>query len=282
MADPPITRPSMADRETDGAIDLRERLSFVWRHWKFILSMTALAVVIGVIYLLQVTPLYTATAQILIDEQKENAPDGSKVFNDVRPNLAMLENQMAIIRSTAFLRRVVDNDHLVASASAAPSSPQADPPKNSLLSSFFSSVTSFFSQAWASIDNSRPAESGAPSPDVQVGADLLSAGELNAVEDLRGSLGVSHAPQAGNVIAISFTSADPARAAKLANDIANAFLVDKLDTRFEAAKRASAWLSDRLSGLRQEVEDSEKAVTTFRADHGLVQSGNITLNQQQL
>jgi succinoglycan biosynthesis transport protein ExoP len=279
----PVTRTSMASREIDNGIDLRERLSFVWRHWKFILSITVLACVIGVIYLLHVTPLYTATAQILIDQEKESAPDGSKVFNDVNPNVALLENQMAIIRSTAFLRRVVDNDHLVATATAAaPSAPQADPPQNSLLSYVPAWVTSVFSQVVALVDGSPTAESDTPSPGVQVGADLLSADELNAIEGLRGSLGVSHAPNTGNVIAVSFTSPDPTAAAKLANDIANAFLVDKLDTRFEQAKRASAWLSDRLASLRQEVEDSEQAVTTFRAEHGLVQSGNITLNQQQL
>jgi capsular exopolysaccharide synthesis family protein len=88
----------------------------------------------------------------------------------------------------------------------------------------------------------------------------------------------------GYVIGISVTSVDPARAARLANAVADAFVVEKLDARFEAAKRASAWLSDRLVELRQQLRASEEAVAQFRSDHGFVEKSgaNVTLNQQQL
>src|SRR5262249_2301224 len=43
------------------------------------------------------------------------------------------------------------------------------------------------------------------------------------------------------------------------------------------------WLSDRLIELRNQLRTSEEAVTEFRAQHGLYQSGsNVTFNQQQL
>jgi polysaccharide biosynthesis transport protein len=78
------------------------------------------------------------------------------------------------------------------------------------------------------------------------------------------------------------TARDPARAARLANAVADGYLVDKLDTRFEAAKRASAWLSDRLAELRTQLRDSEEAVVQFRSQNGLFQSSSsVTLNQQQ-
>jgi uncharacterized protein involved in exopolysaccharide biosynthesis len=65
--------------------------------------------------------------------------------------------------------------------------------------------------------------------------------------------------------------------------IADAYIVDQLDARFELAKRASAWLSDRLVDLRQQLRDSEEAVAKFRNDHGLVRVGpNVALNDQQL
>jgi capsular exopolysaccharide synthesis family protein len=85
------------------------------------------------------------------------------------------------------------------------------------------------------------------------------------------------------VLAISVTSVHPARAAKLANAVADAYVVDKLDARFESAKRASAWLSDRLLELRKQLRESEEAVAQFRTEHGLIQSSaNVTLGQQQL
>ena len=84
------------------------------------------------------------------------------------------------------------------------------------------------------------------------------------------------------MLTIAVTSPDPAEAARLANAVAETYLVDKLDARLEAAKRASAWLGDRLVGLRAQLRESEEAVAQFRAEHRLVQSGGATLSQQQL
>ena len=69
---------------------------------------------------------------------------------------------------------------------------------------------------------------------------------------LRGALEVSRSGQ-GQVLSISITWEDPARAAQLANAVAEAYVVDQLDARFDAAKRASGWLSDRLVELRQQL-----------------------------
>ena len=65
--------------------------------------------------------------------------------------------------------------------------------------------------------------------------------------------------------------------------MADAYVVNQLDARFESAKRASGWLSDRLVELRQQLRDSEEAVTKFRNEHGLTRSGpTVALNDQQL
>ena len=56
------------------------------------------------------------------------------------------------------------------------------------------------------------------------------------------------------VLSISITWDDPVRAAQLANAVADAYVVDQLDARFESAKRASGWLSDRLVELRQQLQ----------------------------
>ena len=87
----------------------------------------------------------------------------------------------------------------------------------------------------------------------------------------------------GFVIEISITWDDPVKAGQLANAVADAFVLDQLDARFDAAKRASGWLSDRLVELRQQLRRSEDAVTDFRAAHGLTRTGlNVALNDQQL
>jgi capsular exopolysaccharide synthesis family protein len=224
--------------------DLREVLSFVWRQWKFIAAIVAVVMLIGIVSLLRQTPLYTATAQVLLERQREKAPGVEAILTDVNLDFAMIESQIAIIRSSVFLRRVVQNEGLGRERAAAG-------------------------------DDGRPT---AASTDSQP----IPSSELAAIEGLKAALSVSRLVQQGHVLAISVTSPDPQQAARLANAVADAYLLDKLDTRFEAAKRASAWLSDRLVELRKQLRESEEAVAKFRSEHGLFQSGNITLNQQQL
>jgi polysaccharide biosynthesis transport protein len=106
---------------------------------------------------------------------------------------------------------------------------------------------------------------------------------MGSIGALQGALVVNRPAGQGYTLAVSITSMDPARAARLANAVAEAYLVDKLDTRFEAARRASSWLSDRLAELRGQLRASEEAVAQFRAEHGLYSSGGaVSLNQQQL
>src|SRR5262249_39815460 len=72
-------------------------------------------------------------------------------------------------------------------------------------------------------------------------------------------------------------------AARLANAVADAYVVDQLDARLESTKRASGWLSDRIVELRRQLGDSEDAVAKFRKEHGLTRSGpTVALNDQQL
>ena len=116
MPDNPDRPGTYAVRE---AFDLREWMSFTWRHWKFIVAITAISLVIGTAYLLNQTRLYTATAQVLLDPQKEKMPGGDAMLGESRLSLAVIDSQIAIIRSTVFLRRVVERAHLIPTASVA-------------------------------------------------------------------------------------------------------------------------------------------------------------------
>ena len=249
--------------ESEQRFDLRELVSFVWRQWKFIASVVAVVFLIGIVSLMRQTPLYTATSLVLLDRQKEKAAGAEAILSDVNLDFAMVESQMAIIRSSVFLRRVVEKENLASDAGT----------RGAPRPSMFGYLRSLFSGASeAATDSAAKAEPSAEEKERAV---------QRAVEGLKGAVTVARAGQ-GFVLAISVTSPDPQQAARLANAVADAFLVDKLDTRFEAAKRASAWLSDRLVDLRTQLRESEEAVAKFRSEHGLYQSGNVTLSQQQL
>jgi succinoglycan biosynthesis transport protein ExoP len=268
MLDQPPPFSARETGEAEPVFDLRQILSFVWRHWKFAAAITVLVLVVGITILIRQTPLYTATTQVLLERQREKAPGVEAILATTDPDVAMVEGEIAILKSSVFLRRVVQREHLAEHHTVSDSTASSgdDVP---IFSFFRSLVPSLF------------AEPPQPAPEVG-GSDRIRAEEVAATEELKGSLAVSRAVQYGFVLGISVTSPDPAQAAGLSNAIAETYLVDKLDTRFEAAKKASAWLNDRIVELRKQLHESEEAVSQFRTAHGLFQSGNITLNQQQL
>src|SRR4029078_8817764 len=83
-----------------------------------------------------------------------------------------------------------------------------------------------------------------------------------AINRVRGALKAKRVGQS-NAFDISITWSDTKQAAEIANAVADAHIVDQLDARFEAAKRTSAWLSDRLVELRKQLRESEEAVADF-------------------
>jgi capsular exopolysaccharide synthesis family protein len=215
--------PAMA-AEGEQGFDLREGIGFLWRQWLFIASIVGAVVLVATVYEFTRTPLYTAQALVLLEpEMARPVKEGAII--DPNLNWTMVENQIAIIKSAVFLKRVAER-----------------------------------------LSHSDPEFRGSPE---------AAAGAL-------GGMSVARAGE-GFLLGISVISVDPAQAAKLANAIADAYVLEKLDARFEAAKRAEGWLSDRLVELRQQLRASEEAVAQFRADHGLVQAGTtVSLSQQQL
>ena len=100
---------------SDRTFDLREYLNFAWRNWIFIVSVTAFAFLIGVIYLVNATPLYTASTQVLL--QPRERPPSDAVANTGSSNMYMTysyaDDQLAILRSDSLLRRVVIKEQFV-------------------------------------------------------------------------------------------------------------------------------------------------------------------------
>ena len=245
--------------------DLRDWINFAWRRWRLIAGVASLALVIGALYLARQTPVFTATAQVLLDPSKQRPISrNDDVVSEMPLDLAAIESEMAVIRSTVLMTRVTEKNNLV-------NDPEfgAGPAGDGW--SLLASVRSLFNRDNEALLPAKPLV--APSASSQV---------TGTVENLKGALNVARTGQA-YLLNISFTSADPAKAARLANAVADSYLLDKLDARFDAAKRASGWLSDRLDELGKKVRESEEAVAQFRAEHNLIQANAATtLTQEQL
>ncbi|MGY4455254.1 uncharacterized protein involved in exopolysaccharide biosynthesis [Bradyrhizobium sp. i1.3.1] len=75
------------------------------------------------------------------------------------------------------------------------------------------------------------------------------------------------------MIEISFKSLSRDRAAEIANAVAEAYIVDQLEAKDQATRRASAWLQDRIGELRNQATLAERAVVDFKAKNNIVNTG---------
>ncbi len=253
MADRYADAPGVAAYD-DVSASVRDLVNFVWRRWKIIAAVPVLLIIFAGLYLSRTTPIYTASAQVLLDPRKERvAGSQDAIMTESVLDLQAMESQMAVIRSSVLLQRVVERQNLV-------NDPEFAMAPTGSSWSIVSAIRSYF-------------DSSATQSESVV---------AQTVERLKSAVTVSRAGQA-YVITISVNSVDPEKAARLANIIGEAYVVDKLDARFDASKRASAWLSERLEELRGQLRESEQAVVKFRIENNLVQTGvNATLNQEQL
>jgi polysaccharide biosynthesis transport protein len=84
------------------------------------------------------------------------------------------------------------------------------------------------------------------------------------------------------VVDIEVWSHEPAKAAMLANALANAYLVDSKSTQATAARRATKELSGRLKELQQRLRDAENALAVYKAQNNFVGTQDSLLSDQQL
>lgn len=235
---------------------LRKRLGVV-------AGITLLFTGLALVAVYQMTPQYTAETLILLEQQKSRIVDAEAVMSGLGGDSATVDSQVEILQSRSIARRVVVDLDLV-----------SDPEFNGNLRS--PSVMQFIDpRYWLS---SLLGESEH--------APVNEAQKLeNAINDVVGSvIARTSVSRRGMtyVISLRFTSEAPSKAMKIANALADAYVVDQLEAKFDATKKANAWLSSRLTTLRAQVQDSERAVEIYRSQNGLQDSGGATLNEQQL
>ncbi len=93
----------------------------------------------------------------------------------------------------------------------------------------------------------------------------------------------AYAVDKSRVIVIEFQSRDPELASRVANSIAEGYLVLQQNARQKQAKAASQWLSGEIEGLRKKVAEAEFRVEEFRSKSSLfVGTNNTTLSNQQM
>ncbi len=102
-----------------------------------------------------------------------------------------------------------------------------------------------------------------------------------ALNALRRSIQVKRAERT-YVVDIAVTAREPARAAHIANAVAQAYLEEQTDVRSDAARQISQSLSARLNELKDRVRQAEDKAEAYKVHNNILGSSGTLVNEQQL
>src|SRR5580704_7431288 len=118
-------------------------------------------------------------------------------------------------------------------------------------------------------------------PEFTVGPMAQDHASIAALETLKQHL-VIRRPERTYVVEISITSEDPAKAASIANAIAQAYLIEQTQVRADAARQVSQALSSRLKELQERVRQAEDKVEAYKASNNIIGVNGELVGDQTL
>jgi len=226
--------------------DLVEQISgFLRRRYLMFLIVTACTIGFSFVYL-QTTPArYTAHAVMMIDSSKLRVLQQQQVsFADVPLDTAQVETQVEVLKSENIGLSVVKDMRLTEDAEFVGTGGRG---------ALFGAISGF-------IGADRP-DTSAESSESQLSRRALGAFLRQRVIN---RVGRTYS------LDIAFTSLRPERAAEIANGIAEAYIVDQLEAKYQATRRASKWLQERITELRAQVSAVDRAVLDYKEKNKLI------------
>jgi succinoglycan biosynthesis transport protein ExoP len=221
---------------------------FVRRQFAVVLWAVLLMIGLAAVYLFTTPPLYSADAKLMIDTGKVQVLKQS-ILRDDPFSLAIMDSQIEILKSGNFAEKIVKNLHLA-------QEPEFIGPPKGLIGVARNLISNLFPKS----------ESDLTLQAVRVFEDRLTVSRV----------GVTY------VVEISFKSFDPDRAAQIANAVADGFIVDQLEAKYQTLRGAMVWLQDRLNELQGQAAAAERAVIDYKTKNNIVDTGGHLINEQEL
>lgn len=263
--------PGAPGGEVENLITVQRIVRAVRRRLGVMLAVFALTFAVVAFQTFQLKAAYTATSRILINSRDQNVVDIGAVLSGMPANVGAIETEAEVLRSRTLIEKLVKRLDLV-------NSPEFNAEKAvpSDLDKTIAGVKAFIKGLLPFGKRDSQAALSPVDP-----ADAARAELDGVISTVRSAVWVN---RLGNtfIIEISATSADPATAASIANTLADVYLDNQLDTKFEATRRAQDWLNARVAELRDELREAESKVEAHRSGTGLLRTGGDTLTEQTI
>jgi len=229
--------------------DVYKLLAILRRRLKLIAGVFVAVFLAVVLPTLVETPMYKATALVVLDQRQPQVTTGEAVLQELPRDSNTVDTEVEVIKSQQLAEQVMDKLRLDADPEFG-----GDP------------------AAAAAADRVPP---GAPLSleEQERRASIASAieGKLQAQR-----VGLTY------VISIAFQSENPVKAARIADAFANQYIAQQLDTKFDARRQANTWLGGKLQQLQGDLQRAETAVEQYKIANNLMSSSGETLTEQEI
>jgi capsular exopolysaccharide synthesis family protein len=247
----------------DDTIDLFALLRTVWLGKWLIALFFLIAVGLGIYQAyVAATPIYRSTAVVILEtNQQSPVLDLQSVVSGASGDSTEVKSEIEVLRARTLMELVVGRLDLT-----------NDPEFNEELrptsktDEWKSAAIGFVKGLFAQVTGSDYDPNFVPevAPDVAAQRTLDSAVDTllgkTSVQNINGSL----------VFSITAESETATKAARIADTIVELYIINQVNVKFEAMEQATAWLSNRVSELKIELEEAEGAIAEFNAGTDLV------------
>jgi polysaccharide biosynthesis transport protein len=248
-------------------LDLKALVGVVYRRFWMILAgfLTTFGLIAFITF--TQTPIYTATTVVQLDTEEKNVIDLGAIFSGMAGSTAVVDTEVLVLGSKSLLTRVAEKQKLV-----------EDPEFNPALKPKSGGLLGPFKSIGRALTGAKPAADPFAGMTAEQKNAILLEG---AVEKLIDKVSVKRVGTT-YLINVIVRSESPETAARLSDEIAEQYRVQQLEDKFAATRKATEWLSERVSALREEVEEKERRVESYRAESGLLAAQGATLTEQQI
>ncbi|QYO78864.1 Wzz/FepE/Etk N-terminal domain-containing protein [Devosia salina] len=220
----------------ESEIDIRGILGLLRRRMVLIVSTTVLVVAVAAAVAFTLTPLYTASALVLVDPSRKNILDDSAISGaSSAADNARIDSEVELARSDNVLLKVIQREQLISDDEFGVSI------------GLTARLLSFL---------------GVPPPDLPTGQEALN----QSLSKLRSAVSVQRKGLT-YLISLQVRSEEAGKAAGLANALAEVYIQDQLSSKISSAVASLEVIQSRLEQARTGIVASETAYDQFIADN---------------
>lgn len=245
--------PSLVDE-----IDLLQLWRTIWvRKWS-IATLTVVVAMLATLVVLTMTPIYRATATLLIEQKSVKAVSIEEIYGLDGNNREYLQTQFELLKSRALAERVVRQLNLT-------THPQFDPRQQ---------PKPFFDLSGLDVSNWLPLISP---EDLEELSEEEKEAEIfdSVVRALMAVTSINEVPRT-QLVKVAVELPDAKVAAQLATALASGYIESQLEAKLDMTQTATGWMNDRLGGLKIKLDESERRLQAFRESENLLDLGGVT------